>query len=221
MSRTAASRIVGVLAVLAVGTGVTVATAGTAVALPALTGTVTCSTFAGKGTFHPKLLVTGAAPQLKIKFAGTLTNCSGTPYVGSTGVASNVTGGHVKGVGKFTKLPAPATNVNRCSNFQGATPVDSVAVIKMVVHWTMSPSLAVAPSTVVYGGTYSAALLPSGGPPFTTMDLDLGQAAATTTTVTGSYAGSAAQNTAMHINVASAGCPVGVPFAFPGGTMTF
>ncbi|HTT85823.1 MAG TPA: hypothetical protein VMF60_00520, partial [Acidimicrobiales bacterium] len=59
MRRATASKIVGVLAVLGLGAGVTVATGGAAAAVPALTGTVTCSTFAGKGTFHPKLLVAG------------------------------------------------------------------------------------------------------------------------------------------------------------------
>jgi hypothetical protein len=121
-----------------------------------------------------------------------------------------VVGATVKGSGYFTGASA-----SKCSNFEGAIPLDTVGSIKMTVNWIMSPSLSVAPSKVSYTGTYSA---------FTPVDLNLGSLATpvTTTTITGSFPlDSLTQNTDM--NVTGATCPttIGPSFTFPTGTLVF
>jgi hypothetical protein len=179
-----------------------------AVALPVLAGHVTC-TISGKGKFEPKLKTTGTGTLLKMSVKGHVSACTGGSYGSHT-----VTGGSISGSGTFTR----SSSVSTCTNFQGALPSDTVTVIKMTVTWKLSPAIAVAPSHILYTGTYSA---PTSG---TTMALDLGALATppTTTTVGASYGGSTVQNTLMNVTVPPITfCPVGENFLFPTGTVTF
>jgi len=200
-----------VLAVVVFEAGLVVALSGVASATPALTGNVSCSSFAGTGTFGPKLTVVGSAGGVKITYKGTLSACTGGS-ISIGGAIHTVTGGRVKGSGYFTGITG-----SKCANFQGAIPADSVGKIKMKVKWTLSPPLVVAPSNVTYGlgGPYKA---PVAG---VTMSLEMGAVPVTPTVVTGSYGGSIVQDTVMGITVPLAGCPVGPPFAFPVGSMKF
>ncbi len=84
------------------------------------------------------------------------------------------------------KTPVP-NKARECANFEGLAPIDHiVAGSKFIVSWRAfngTVAVPVAPSTVNYSGTYSAAVAG------TTMTLAMGNVAATTTTVTSSFAG--------------------------------
>jgi len=200
-----------VSAVVALEVGLVVGLSGVASAAPALSGNVSCASFVGTGTFGPGLTVAGSPGGVKITYKGTLSGCTGGS-INYAGAIHTVTGGRVKGSGYFTGVTG-----SKCANFQGAIPVDNVGKIKMKVNWTLSPPLVVAPSKVTYGvgGPYKA---PVAG---VTMSLEMGAVPVTPTVVAGSYAGSIVQDTVMGITVPLAGCPVGPPFVFPVGTMTF
>jgi hypothetical protein len=203
-----------VLAFVVLQAGFVAGISGVADATPALTGHVSCTSFAGTGKFGPGLTATGTSTVVKITFKGILSGCT-LGSIAINGAIHHVTGGKVKGAGYFT-----GTAASKCANFQGAIPADHVGVIKMKVKWTLSPPLTVAPSDVTYGpGTYSAPT-----PPLGPMALDLGASAtpATVTTIAGSYAPNVlTQNTLMNIPTPPAGCPVGPPFTFPTGSMVF
>ncbi|HXQ61106.1 MAG TPA: hypothetical protein VN796_02160 [Acidimicrobiales bacterium] len=200
-----------VIAIVVCQVGFIVGVSGVAAAAPALSGNVTCSSFVGTGTFGPKLTLVGSPGGVKITYKGTLSACTGGS-INFGGAIHTVTGGRVKASGYFTGVTG-----SKCANFQGAIPADSVGKIKMKVTWTLSPPLAVVPSKVTYGlgGPYKA---PVAG---VTMSLEMGAVPVTPTVVAGSYAGSIVQDTVMGITVPLAGCPVGPPFVFPVGTMTF
>lgn len=196
--------------------GLVIGMGGTASAMPLpLTGHVTCSTFIGKGKFGPGLTANGTSSVVKIAFKGKASACTGGSFVSTTGVVYTVTSAKVVGAGYFVGTPASS-----CGDFEGAVPLDHVGVIKMKVAWKLTPPLSVAPSIVTYGPTtsYSATT-----PPLGPMSLDLGVLATppTATTVTGSYAGSTAQNTLMNIPTPPGGCPVGPPWAFATGSLAF
>jgi hypothetical protein len=203
-------KMVVIAAVLAAQGGIVVGLSGVADAAPALTGHVTCTTFAGSGTLHPALTATGSAGGVKITFTGKLAGCSGAS-IGGGGAIHTVSGGAVKGSGSFN-----GTSASACGNFEGVLPADTVNKIKMKVTWNLSPPFTVAPSHVKYtAGPYSA---PVSG---TTMALQLGNPVSTPTAVTGSFAGSTSQDTLMNINVPAGGCPVGTSFTFSSGQVTF
>ncbi len=120
------------------------------------------------------------------------------------------------GILKINDWYFTGTTASKCSNFEGAAPLDSVGKIKMTVKWTLSPPVTVAPSHVTYNtGPYKAPVTA------TTMALELGAVPLTPTTVTGSFAGSVVQDTLLNITVPTTGCPVGPVFSFPSGTLKF
>lgn len=203
-----------VTASIALGAGLVVGVGGTSGAVPPpppLTGHVTCS-FTGNGKIHPKLTTAGSPGGVKITFKGKAFGCTGGS-ISAGGAVHTVTAGVVKGSGYISGVTG-----SKCANFEGAAPVDTMGTIKMTVKWILSPAITVALSHVTYGlgGPYSA---PVAG---TTMSLTLGNpTVGVVYGVTGSYAGSLIQSTVMHVTVPLAGCPVGVPFNFPTGTLAF
>jgi hypothetical protein len=190
--------------------GLVVGIGGTAEAVTILgPGHVNCSTFTGAGKINPKITPAGSNGGMKISFKGKAFGCTGYSIT-IGGTTYTVVSASVKGSGYFS-----GTTGSKCSNFEGAVPVDTVGSIKMTVKWHMSPSLAVAPSRVKYTGTYSAT---------PAADLDLGAAAtpATTTAVTGSFPlDGPTQNTLMDITAAACPTTIGPPFTFPTGTLSF
>jgi len=173
---------------------------------------VLCSAFNGHGTFSPALTPLGSVGGVKITFAGKLTSCAGSSTIGPPpGTPVTVTHGKVTGSGFFT-----GTFGSKCSNFEGAIPADAVGTITMTVKWATSPAHATTPSTVTYTAGPYAAPTPS------TVNLELGAGPGTPTTVAGSYAGSAIQDTIMDIvTPPSAPCPIGPAFVFHSGKAIF
>jgi len=174
-----------------------------------LTGHNTCTSFAGLGKIVPGLSSGGSPSGDKFSFHGVATNCNG--LITFKGHTYTVESAKVIGNGSFM-----GPNTSTCANFEGATPLDTVAIIRMKVKWFLSPHLTVANSNVLYIGTYSAPVA-SG-----LMALDLGASATppTTTTVTGSYGGTLIQNTLMDV-AAGGGCPVGPGLAWVNGSLAF
>jgi hypothetical protein len=218
-------RFSAILAVIVLEAGLVIGLSSVANALAPLAGTVTCNPLAGSGHFSHKIKANGTASSMHIAYSGALSGCVGT--FGSY----SVTGGSVTASGSFT-----GTDVNKCSNFEGPYPsglsADSIDTIHVTVHWTSSPAHTWAPSHVTYTGQFESLLYPnlnqvSPGPPFTGLDLFVvppNNGGVTTTTVTGSYAGTGAA-TNMMINVPSSsqttGCPIGPDFTFNSVAMAF
>jgi hypothetical protein len=202
-------RLAVVSAVLLLPAGIVFGISTAASANPVLTGHVTCTGLSGGGTFHPKLTAAGTPGGVKFSATAKVFGCSGASITIGTTTYTVTTG--VMTIDDWYFNPH-----NSCGAFEGVAPIDSVGKIKMKVKWGLTPPLAVTPSHVVYGtGPYSA---PVAG---TTMALQLGVPVATPTAVTGSFAGSAIQDTKMNITVPVGGCPVGTNFNFPTGSMVF
>ena len=199
----------------------------TAWGAPPLTGSVTCNPIAGSGFFNHPITTTGTATHLSIHFTGTLSGCNGTPVtIGNT--TYSVTGGTMTASGHFIRSGG---HVNKCSNFEGpypsSTPSDTLAGLHIRIHWTTNPSHSWTPTRITYTGGFESLLYPnlnqsSPGPPYTGLNLFVVSpvnGGISTTSVTGSYAGTGAV-TNMMIRIPSGssatGCPLGPAFTFNG-----